>query len=64
TDCPYLAPHPHRGQRNEPAYVALVAAAVARARGIPVAEVARATTANAARVFGLIIERSAVSNQH
>ncbi len=53
TDCPYLAPHPHRGQRNEPAYVALVAEAVARARGVPVAEVARATTANAARLFGL-----------
>ncbi len=63
TDCPFLAPHPHRGKRNEPAYVALVAEAVARARGLPVAEVARATTANAARLFGLIIERSAVSDR-
>jgi len=53
TDCPYLTPHPHRGKRNEPAYVALVAQAVAQHRGIPVAEVARATTANAARLFGL-----------
>lgn len=63
TDCPFLAPHPHRGQRNEPAYVALVAQALARVRGIPVADVARATTANAARVFGLTIERSAIGNQ-
>lgn len=60
TDCPFLAPHPHRGQRNEPAYVRLVAQAVARARGIPVAEVARATTANAVRVLGLAVERSAI----
>ena len=53
TDCPYLAPHPHRGKRNEPAYVALVAEAIARLRGISPEEVGRATTANAARLFGL-----------
>lgn len=52
TDAPYLAPHPHRGQRNEPAHVRLVAAQVAALRGIDVAEVARATTATAARLFG------------
>ncbi len=62
TDCPFLAPHPHRGRRNEPAYVSLVAEAVARARGVPVGEVAHATTANAARVFGWIVERSASSH--
>ncbi len=56
TDCPFLAPHPYRGKRNEPAYVPLVAEAVARARGVPVAEVARATAANAVRLFGLTIE--------
>jgi len=55
TDCPYLTPHPHRGKRNEPAYVTLVAEAVALHRGIPVAEVARATAANTARLFGLCL---------
>jgi len=53
TDCPYLAPHPHRGERNEPAYVALVADAVARFRGISAKEVGRVTAANTARLFGL-----------
>ena len=53
TDCPYLPPAPHRGQRNEPALVALVAEKVATLRGLPLAEVAAATTANAQRLFGL-----------
>lgn len=53
TDCPYLPPQPHRGRRNEPAWVVLVAAAVARARGATVEAVATTTTANARRVFGL-----------
>ena len=53
TDSPYLAPHPHRGTRNEPARVALVAAAVAAARGAPVAEVIAQTGRNAAALFGL-----------
>jgi TatD DNase family protein len=53
TDCPLLAPAPHRGQRNEPAHVARVGEAVARARGIPVEELARATAANARRLFRL-----------
>jgi TatD DNase family protein len=52
TDCPFLAPHPHRGKRNEPAYVRLVAERVAELRGVPLAEVAEATTANARRLFG------------
>jgi TatD DNase family protein len=52
TDCPYLAPHPHRGQRNEPAYVALVAAQLASLQGRATDEVARVTTANARRLFG------------
>jgi TatD DNase family protein len=47
TDCPFLAPVPHRGKRNEPAYVALTAAALAGLRGLPADELARATTANA-----------------
>ncbi len=53
TNSPFLAPVPHRGQGNRPAYVALTALAVARLRGVPVAEVARATTASARRLFAL-----------
>jgi TatD DNase family protein len=52
TDAPYLAPVPRRGRRNEPAYVRRVAEALARARGEPIAELARRTTANARRAFG------------
>ena len=52
TDTPYLAPPPHRGQPNEPAWVALVGAALAGVWGLEVEEVARVTSANAARVFG------------
>jgi TatD DNase family protein len=53
TDAPYLTPHPHRGQRNEPAYVRLVAEAVARIKAIPLDEVAQTTTHNARVLFGL-----------
>ncbi len=53
TDGPYLAPVPHRGQRNEPAYVALVAARLAEVLGMTVEAVAEATTANARALFGL-----------
>lgn len=52
TDTPYLAPPPHRGERNEPAWVAHVGAALARVWGMSDDEVAAATTANAAKVFG------------
>ncbi|HEY3269552.1 MAG TPA: TatD family hydrolase [Armatimonadota bacterium] len=52
TDCPYMTPAPHRGQRNEPAYIPLVCAAVAKAKGLSEAEVAAATTLNAEAVFG------------
>ena len=52
TDAPYLAPAPHRGRRNEPAFVREVALALARARGEPFAAVAQQTTANARRAFG------------
>src|SRR3954471_19109418 len=47
TDCPFLSPVPHRGKRNEPAWVALTAAELARVRGLPLADIERATTANA-----------------
>ncbi len=53
TDCPYLTPHPYRGKRNEPAYVRLVAEAVARIKGIPAEQVARVTLRNAIRLFGI-----------
>jgi TatD DNase family protein len=51
TDCPYLAPHPHRGKRNEPAYVRLIAERIATLRGMPFNDFAEATTANARRLF-------------
>jgi TatD DNase family protein len=53
TDAPYMSPEPHRGRRNEPAWVVHVAAAVARLRAETVAEVQEYTTANALRFFGL-----------
>jgi TatD DNase family protein len=53
TDAPYLTPHPHRRDRNEPANVAKVAAKVAQLRGMAVEELAAATSANAALLFGL-----------
>lgn len=51
TDAPFLTPHPHRGKRNEPANVRLVAEKIAELRGITFAEVAEITTANAERLF-------------
>lgn len=51
TDSPYLAPIPHRGQRNEPAHVRLVAQKVADLRGVPLETIATATTANFFTLF-------------
>src|SRR5438046_4520870 len=51
TDCPYLPPQPHRGQRNEPAHVTLTAARVAELRATNVEALAAAMTENAARLF-------------
>jgi TatD DNase family protein len=56
TDCPFLAPVPRRGKRNEPAYVAAVAARVAELRGEPLATVARTSSGNAAALFGLHLD--------
>jgi TatD DNase family protein len=53
TDAPFLAPVPHRGKRNEPAHVRVVAETVAAVRGEPFDAVAAATTANALRLFRL-----------
>lgn len=51
TDCPYLAPHPYRGKRNEPAYVKLVAEQIAELKGVSYEEIAQATTENAFELF-------------
>ena len=53
TDCPYLPPHPHRGQRNEPAYVALTVARLAELRGTEPDALGARLAANAARLFRL-----------
>jgi len=53
TDCPYLAPQGQRGKRNEPAFVVSVLEELARVRGESVAELAHATSVNAASLFGL-----------
>ncbi|NIA30978.1 MAG: YchF/TatD family DNA exonuclease [Actinobacteria bacterium] len=56
TDCPFLTPVPHRGKRNEPAFVHFVAQKIAEIKGVPVNEVARITTANAVNLFAMNIE--------
>lgn len=53
TDCPYLAPAPHRGERNEPAFVVETAKEIASLKGLTVDDVARITTLNAEELFGL-----------
>lgn len=53
TDAPYLAPHPLRGQRNEPAHLAKTAAALAELKGLSVEDIARVTSLNAYRLFGI-----------
>lgn len=51
TDCPYLAPVPHRGKRCEPAHTRLIAEKTAEVRGVALDEIARQTTANAEKFF-------------
>ena len=53
SDAPYLAPVPHRGKRNESAWVSLTLARLAAARGIPAEILGEVTSENAARLFGL-----------
>jgi TatD DNase family protein len=53
TDCPYLAPHPYRGKRNEPSYVKLVAEQIAEIKGITFDEVAEVTSQNAKKIFDI-----------
>ncbi len=54
TDCPYLAPIPHRGRRNEPSYLPDVCKAFAAHRGLAIEDAARLTTENALRLFGRV----------
>ncbi|WP_100405922.1 TatD family hydrolase [Bacillus solitudinis] len=53
TDCPYLAPHPFRGKRNEPAYVKLIAEQIAELREMNYQELANQTRINAKKLFGI-----------
>ena len=55
SDAPYLAPVPHRGKRNEPAWVSLTLARLAAARGVPADLLGAACTANAQRLFGISV---------
>jgi len=60
TDCPFMAPVPHRGKRNEPAYVRYVAEKVADVKQVSLEEVARITTGNAVDVFQLRLEEESL----
>lgn len=51
TDTPYLAPEAHRGQPNEPSFLLETAECIANAKGIPIEEIARATSENARKIF-------------
>ena len=53
TDCPFLAPHPHRGGRNEPAFIPFIAEKLAELRGLTTEDISTITDANAARLFAL-----------
>jgi TatD DNase family protein len=63
TDCPFLAPVPRRGKRNEPAYVRHVAEQVSSLRQVPVDELAAQTTQNACNLFGLSMPEAALSSR-
>ena len=54
TDCPFLAPHPFRGKRNEPAYVRYTAEAVAKIKKMEIDELGEITTRNAKKLFNLL----------
>jgi TatD DNase family protein len=60
TDCPYLSPEPHRGRRNEPAYVKHVAEAIADIRDVSPEQIASATTQNTRCLFGLLRSRQTI----
>jgi TatD DNase family protein len=53
TDCPYLAPTPHRGKTNQPGYLPLVAQEIARIKSMPVDDIVQSCTTNAKNLFRL-----------
>jgi len=53
TDCPYLTPHPHRGKTNQPGYLPLIAAEIAKIRSMEEGQLIAACSANAVALFGL-----------
>ena len=53
TDAPWLTPVPHRGKRNEPCYIPLIAQKIAEIKKIPLEEVAKVTTGSAVKLFGI-----------
>ncbi len=55
TDCPFVAPAPYRGKRNEPAYLPAIIESLAKIKGLTVDQVAQATLANSQRFFGLAL---------
>ena len=57
TDAPYLTPEPHRGKRNEPAYVVFTARKIAEIKGVATEEVGRITSQNARTIFGIPTEK-------
>jgi TatD DNase family protein len=61
TDAPYMTPSPHRGKRNEPAYVRYILDRIAALRESDADEIARNTTRNATELFGLPVEATAPS---
>jgi len=56
TDCPFLAPHPYRGKRSEPAYIPLIAQRLADIKGLSAGDIGRITLFNAHRLFGIAPE--------
>ncbi len=64
TDCPYLAPIPYRGKRNEPAYVVEVARCLAELRGMSLEEIGSVTSANFMRTFGRELARGEIQLQN
>ena len=53
TDCPYMAPEPHRGERNDPGYIPLICGKMAEIKGVSEGEMERAAEENAERLFGV-----------
>lgn len=53
TDCPYMTPEPHRGERNEPIFIKYIAKKIAEIKNLDIAQIAEITTKNAKRMFNI-----------